>query len=150
MPGPIDKDWLMREAASEVDDRNIDLASLPKCPECGYILYKATHLRCPECGTPFSPEDLYYGDTRRQLERRARLERRTATVGIVLLVTGAALVGVAARGNPTPLTCFVAPLVMMTLWTIVQRLFLGDPLHNVLLGLGIAWLLVGLFVMLVR
>ena len=137
MTSPIDKDWLMREAASEVDDRNVDLASLPKCPNCGYILYKSTHLRCPECGALFSSEDIYYLETRRELERKARHERWAARIGILLVLVGGTLVGVAHHAAPLPLIWLVVPLVLMTLWAIGHRLFLGEPLHNVLLGLGI-------------
>ena len=148
MTGPIDKDWLLREAASEVDDRNVDLASLPKCPECGYILYKSTHLRCPECGALFSAEDLYSLDTRRELERNARHERWAARIGILLVLVGGTLIGVAQHAAPLSLIWLIVPLVMMTLWAIGQRLFLGEPLHNVLLGLGILWFLAGVLLLL--
>lgn len=127
MTGPIDKDWLMREAASEVDDRNVDLASLPKCPVCGYILYKSTHLRCPECGALFSSEDIYYLETRRELERKARHERWAARIGVLLMLVGGALFAVAQNYAPLSLIWLIVPLVLVSFWSIGQRLFLGEP-----------------------
>jgi hypothetical protein len=56
---------------------------------------------------------------------------------------GGALFGVAQHHAPLSLIWLIVPLVLVALWSIGQRLFLGEPLHNVLLGLGILWFLAG-------
>ncbi|MBN1488771.1 MAG: hypothetical protein JXA69_02545 [Phycisphaerae bacterium] len=42
----------------------------PYCPECGYDLSGARHSRCPECGTPFTPEQVRPAQTSASAEER--------------------------------------------------------------------------------
>lgn len=145
MSGPIDRFWLERHAqdAVEVDDREVDLESLPHCPNCNYIVYKSTSLRCPECGTRYSREDLKFHTTREMLARRARRDRVLAWIGSTAYVAGAAMVVLAlARGRPVA-SCIVIPLLVLTGWTIGQRLILGDPPAGLVWTLGFLWLVVG-------
>ena len=83
-----------------------------------------------------------------QLEQKARYERWAARIGVLLVLVGGTLAGVAHHVAPLPLMWLIVPLVLMTLWAIGQRLFLGEALHNVLLGLGILWFMVGVLLLL--
>ena len=122
---------------------------LPKCPECGYIIYKLSRMRCPECGTVIRPEDVSHAPLRVEVERLARRERRMSLVGCVLGVTGLSLIVWVTFGTWAGFLCFFVPLGLTTALTIAYCLYLGDPLHKALLVLGLLWVTVGLFLFLV-
>jgi hypothetical protein len=143
MTGPVDKHWLEHEATASRDDRGLDLDSLPKCPECGYILYKLARMRCPECGTLIQPEDLSPSQTRIEVDRAARGERRWAWVGMGLIAVGLMLILLAAWGYRPAFLCFSLPLATTTVVTILYCLFMGDSVRAALPWLGVLWFLVG-------
>jgi predicted RNA-binding Zn-ribbon protein involved in translation (DUF1610 family) len=134
-----------RPPPSPVEDaRQVDLESLPRCPGCGYVLYKLTTLRCPECGRVIRPMELRLrsADTR-QLERQARLQALMTVAGAALLIGGAALVFYASRHLRLVGPCFAIPLVALTLITVGFRLLCGESVHGLLLVLGLVWLVGG-------
>jgi hypothetical protein len=130
-------------------DAEVDLASLPKCPACGYIVYKLTVSRCPECGAAFRWEDTW--PCQLALVQQARNERRQAIAGGACLVLGIGLtVGAAWRGDWSLIVCLASPLVGTTLAEFMRRLYLGEPLHGPLLLFGVLWLLYGALLWMVR
>lgn len=125
------------------DDADIDLASLPRCPECGYILYKLARMRCPECGTPVRVEDLCPPPDRLEIERRARIERRLGLAGGTMLVIGLGLFAYSLRHGWAARVCLVSPLVGMTIAWLGRQIYLGEPLHMTLMFFGVFWLITG-------
>jgi len=144
MTGPLDKDWLDRQAAVQVDDRTVDLDTLPKCPECGYIIYKLPRMRCPECGNVIRAEDVHCAPLRAELERAVRHDRWKSWIGVGSGLAGAALVVWTTRGARLAFGCFFVPLTIFTVAALACRLYLGDSLPPALLLIGTLWLAVGL------
>ncbi|MEW6249770.1 MAG: hypothetical protein AB1716_03925 [Planctomycetota bacterium] len=130
------------------DDREISLDSLPRCPQCNYIIYKVGKLRCPECGTPLTREDLSPSQARLAVEEQCRDERRILRIGLGLLTAGVGLAGWGAwRLRPVG-ACVVFPLAALSaiacLWCLV-----GDGAwHRTVMMLGVGWLVSGLALLL--
>ena len=132
-------------------DAEVDLASLPKCPTCGYIVYKLTGSCCPECGTLIHWQDYSASPDQLALDRQARNERRQAIAGGACLVLGIGLtVGAAWRGDWSVIVCLASPLVGTTAAMFMRRLYLGEPLHGSLLLFGTVWLAYGVLLCLLR
>ncbi len=137
-----------RRPKREVDPAEVNLDELPKCPNCGYSLYKLTRFRCPECGEPFRPEDFTQSITRQYVDELWRREVRWGRAGLIMLAIGVLELAVGSYWL-WPLTgCFIVPLVGTTLLTLLFRRFVGDSLRGALPALGVMWLLVGLYTVL--
>lgn len=71
--------------------RNPD--TVPHCQTCGYSLFGLGQPRCPECGTPFNPDEITdeeeLVDPRNEVDIRAiRNERIRGIAGLVFLAVG--------------------------------------------------------------
>ncbi len=125
------------------DDREIDLADLPRCPNCGYIIYKVGKMRCPECGVPISHEDLRPSQVRLAVEEQVRDERRIRRIAYGLLLVGIVLCGL-ATWKLYPITmCTIGPLLFASVLALVWCSFTDGAMHRVLLYLGVLWLICG-------
>lgn len=140
-----DADQLPASSASSAGkDAELDLDKLPKCPECGYILYKLARLRCPECGTTIRPEDLFPSEDQLMLARQARRERMLARVGCGLLLAGVtAFIFACLRGPWHLYVCVVGPLTAITVIVLGRCLILGEEMHWPLLACGLIWAFIG-------
>lgn len=150
MSAPIDKDWLERETHVEPHAADVDLEQLPKCPECGYIIYKVARFRCPECGTDLRAEDINVPWVRQEMDRLARVHRRNALIGLVLILAGGACIAWVVGLSLAGFLCFALPLGALTLGTVAYQFYLGEELHGALLILGTLWIVVGLYLVAAR
>ncbi len=150
MSGPIDKDWLARELPREADDRDLDLDALPKCPGCGYVIYKLAGGRCPECGRELRLEDIAPNVTRLEMDRIDRRERRMIWIGAGLMVVATGLILLVTRKAPHESICFIGPLGGVTLTVLGYRFLLGDTVHGAFFWGGMVWLLLALGLVLIR
>ncbi len=129
--------------ASPIEDaRDVDPDSLPRCPNCGYLLYKPSVPVCPECGRELSMAELRRPrDPWRVLARHDTVRRIMLPSGIVMLAAGVGLVlwlQDRVRGLGI---CSVVVLTIGTLIAIGYRLAVGESLSELMVGLGMIWLL---------
>lgn len=139
--------WPPQDQSHDVrpgEDRDVDLASLPRCSECGYILYRLARMQCPECGTPVRMSDLYPKDEFAEVVRQARHDRIMAVIGGTCWAAGLTLFAISCFGRHWALeVCLVAPLMGVSAIMMIRAIWLGEPLHGLLLAFGIVWLIVG-------
>jgi hypothetical protein len=145
--GPIDRRWLERqpELRTETRDDNVDLDSLPKCPACGYIVYKLTEARCPECGTPVGAVNLHDAYQEQKLAHEARSERRLRIFGVLALACGAGMFGYTVATSPdwATYTCLTGPLAGTSIAFLGRQIYLRESAHYALAIFGGLWLLQG-------
>lgn len=147
---PIDPGWLDRVLAEDspervtvLDPADVDLDALPKCAECGYILYGLPERRCPECGTPFSSYDLRQPTyVRRQVDRRAWFERFFTGLGALLILVSVGPVMYASWSSPLGVACVLVPLIVTTLGSLVWVHHFGSSFAGTAMLLGVVWVLV--------
>lgn len=107
--------------------RNSDTA--PHCQTCGYSLFGLGQPRCPECGTPFNPDEItdeeVLADPRNEVDIRAiRNERNRGIAGLVFLAVGLIINiycmrefppvyrGLGGRGRDGRFVLFLGPLLL--------------------------------------
>lgn len=148
MSSPLDKRWLEEQARSarstpSVTDQPPDIENMPKCSKCGYIIYGATSFRCPECGTPFSSEELQ-GDADMQtwLQRQARVERWVFWIG---LGTGSVGVGLMVWRilRDSVISCALGPFILLGMIILYRDYISRAAVHWSVLTVGLMWLLAG-------
>lgn len=122
----------------------------PRCPTCGYLLYGLTTPRCPECGRDFGT----IGNMKRagELEKRKLADQKEISNESVMALTGIVMivVGMGWRfaeylySMPSAFGMQFRLDVMLLVATFGFIWFyraIGEPLHGVLLCLGIAWII---------
>lgn len=123
---------------------DVDMESLPRCPGCGYVVYKVSAPRCPECGRELHPWEMRRTTREdRQSERIIRREARLQIAGAVMLLVGLPVTMLrVVYGSPGG-SCFVIPLALGTVMLIGFRYLdlAGDSLWWLVFGLGLLWLL---------
>jgi hypothetical protein len=131
-------------AESVDDDAELELDKLPKCPDCGYILYKLARLRCPECGVTIRPEDLFPSEDQIALLRLARRDRIIWRIGMGLFVAGILAIAAACTLGPWHLyTCAIGPLLGFTVIVLWSGWWLASEMHWQWMLLGIVWAFLG-------
>ncbi len=158
MSGVNDEDFIPLEpyegaSAESAADRkesaaDVDMDQLPRCEQCGYILYKMMGARCPECGAHFSAAvpPMTAAEVQTDLARQARVERIMRYAGVTMLVAGTSLTVAGSLHFWHLAVCLLSPAVAVSAVILGRQLILGDDMHWSLAIIGAGWLAIGIFV----
>ena len=150
MPEPYQRPWSPNDPLPPESAADINPDLQPRCPECGYILYRAVSTRCPECGTFVYRNEMYEYESRATVRRRERRRRILSVVGGLALLAGMVLAVIGGHRIGAMSACVLGPLSLLTILVLGARVAYGGSAHITLTVFGLLWLGSGVFLVCAR
>lgn len=131
---------------------NSDNTNHLRCPSCAYKMSERELQSgyCDKCGKEFNvnhliakQQNLSIQDAKEKSSLFA--ERVGAIVGVMMIAGGITLICLSRVGPAQLLSGWGISSTMVTLAAIIHHRINEMPMYRVLLGLGFAWLIMGLF-----